>query len=171
MHYSIILPLLVQELGQIEGRKKFQKIVHILQCAGAPFDERFEFAQFGPYSSTLKAEIDHLDVFEILSEEQRGNTYVFSSGKRLPELREAGLLSESPAWTGFAKGLNGKSASELEALSTTLFLLERGYQGEALDAKFEELKAHLLEFFDKAKEQGLAILQNRGNWHPLQASV
>jgi uncharacterized protein YwgA len=171
MHYSIILPLLVQELGQIEGRKKFQKIVHILQCAGAPFDERFEFAQFGPYSGTLKAEIDNLDVFEILHEEQKGNTYVFSSGKRFPELKEAGLLSESPVWSGFANKLNGKSASELEALSTTLFLLERGYQDEALDAKFQELKAHLLEFFEKAKEQGKAILHNRGDWEPLQVAV
>jgi len=171
MHYSIILPLLIQELGQIEGRKKFQKIVHILQCAGAPFDERFEFAQFGPFSSTLKAEIDCLGAFGILEEESKGNTFVFSKGERFSDVESAGLWNGSPNWSGFAQALNGKSARELEALSTTLYLLDRGYNGEALETKFGELKAHLIEFFVRVKMQAEAICAKRGDWQSLQSSV
>lgn len=171
MHYSIILPLLIQELGQIEGRKKFQKIVHILQSAGAPFDERFEFAQFGPYSGTLKAEIDSLSAFGILEEGSKGNTFVFSKGERFAEVEEAGLWEGSPAWSGFAQALNTKSARELEALSSTLYLLERGYSGAALEAKFGELKAHLIEFFEKVKSQGEMIFAKRGEWQLLQSTV
>lgn len=171
MHYSVILPLLIQELGQIEGRKKFQKIVHILQCAGAPFDERFEFAQFGPFSSTLKAEIDCLGVFGILEEESKGSTFVFSKGERFSEIEEAGLWTGTPVWSSFARALNEKSASELEALSTTLYLLDRGYSGEALETKFGELKSHLVQFFAKVREQGEVIFANPAEWHFLQSAV
>lgn len=171
MHYSIILPLLIQELAQIEGRKKFQKIVYILQCAGAPFDERFEFAQFGPYSGTLKAEIDCLSAFGILEEDSKGNTFVFSKGERFSEVEEAGLWNGSPDWSGFAQALNTKSASELEALSSTLYLLERGYSGVTLEAKFKELKGHLMEFFEKVKSQGEEIFAKQGNWELLRSAV
>ena len=41
---------LVNKCGKIEGRTKFQKIVYILQNLGVPFEEKFTYHYFGPYS-------------------------------------------------------------------------------------------------------------------------
>ncbi len=171
MHYSLLLSQLLHELDEIDGRKKFQKIVHILKCAGAPFDERFEYAHFGPYSETLRSELDSLCSHKYISEEANGKSYLFKKGERFNEIEGEEFLSSSPNWSVFAKALNAYSPRKLESLSTTLFLLQHGYDEDVLDAKFSELKSHLVQHFDWAKEAAKKITSEVQNWTALPSAL
>jgi uncharacterized protein YwgA len=44
VHPIVPLLQLIYVLGRIGGRKKLQKIVHVLQALGVPFPERFEYS-------------------------------------------------------------------------------------------------------------------------------
>lgn len=171
MHYSILLPMLIQQLDVVDGRKKIQKIVHILQSAGAPFEERFEFAFFGPYSETLKAELDSLDKFDIISEEISGSSYKFSKGGRFDQVEKSGILANTPPWASFAQILNEKSPRELEALSTVLFLKDKGYEDAKLHEKFIELKKHLQAHLEWATAAGDSIREQQMNWETLPTAL
>lgn len=151
MHPVLRLGILVCALGSVEGRKKLQKMVHILQVAGAPFPERFELSHFGAYSSELKAEIDAMCSEDLLSEKpvQSGfKTYVIKPGKALKSLfTELGVRTNEP-WVELAKKLNGETAQTLEGISTVLYLKERKWNGDSLRARFVALKPHLSRDFD-----------------------
>lgn len=171
MHYSILLTQLLHELVEIDGRKKFQKIVHLLKSAGAPFDERFEYALFGPYSATLRAEIDSLCEHGYFVENSSGSSYSFTAGDRFQAIVEEDFLKASPDWAGFAKVLNEKSSSELEALSTVIFLMEHGYDESKIETKFSELKAHLIKHFGWARTAADQIEKSHSNWSELPKAL
>ena len=143
---------------QIEGRKKLQKIVHILQEAGHPFREEFDYLHFGPYSSALKREIDELILPQVgLVEEEptpaegQYKSYVYRPTAKLRENLGRLHLSGTPAWANLARALNTMSASDLEAVSTILFLRRRGFTGERLERRFKELKSHLESGWELAR--------------------
>ncbi len=39
--------------GEVTGRKKLQKMIYIAKKLGFPFQEKFEFHFYGPYSEEL----------------------------------------------------------------------------------------------------------------------
>jgi len=147
--------LLVRECGKIEGRKKLQKIVHILQESGAPFRERFGMLHYGPYSSELKRELDLLvnEKNSLITEteiQKEYKTYVYSPGEKLGELLKNVGKTAEPSWAQTAQNLNDLSAQTLEAMSTILFLQKRGFHDNHLEDRFNKIKPQLASRYDEA---------------------
>lgn len=150
---------LVKACGKVDGRKKIQKMVYILQQAGHPFREEFGYLHYGPYSSELKAEIDSLvtSTVGLLEETPQPiidhTSYVYKPTQKLEHSLESLGIAGEPAWADLARTLNKLNASQLEAISTILFLRERGFEGEQLESKFKDLKPDIANLFDQALEQ------------------
>lgn len=164
MNRTIELLRLVEVCGAIEGRKKLQKIVHLLNECGFAFPYRFSFHFHGPFSAELKGEIDTLTGQQLLKETE---SYVGISGfqqykySTTDEAKQ--LLSrvvdgdQDPAWSEVARVLNAKPAQELEAMSTIAFLRRHGYNGSALRERFTQLKPQLADQFESCADAVSAL--------------
>jgi uncharacterized protein YwgA len=51
---------LIQEAGEVIGRKKLQKMVYIAKKLNFPFQEKYQFHFYGPYSEELTLKIEEL---------------------------------------------------------------------------------------------------------------
>jgi uncharacterized protein YwgA len=157
MQRMLNIARLVGVCEKIEGRKKFQKIVHLLREAGyrREFCHQFGYLHYGPYSRELRDEIDLLTDDSVLVDESECRigdytTFVYTPTDELCELfQELGLVAD-PEWAGLAKDLNSREAKELEAMSTVVYLRRLGNSGEGLRAKFTSLKPTLCDRLDKA---------------------
>lgn len=169
MEHLLNIALLVKVCGEIRGRKKLQKIVHILQEAGHPFREPFGYLHYGPYSSVLKAELDELisDSVKLLAEKPRPvsefSEYVYAPTERLEGVLESLGIEKEPAWKDLASDLNKKSPAYLEAVSTILYLRRLNFDPERLKSKFEELKPQLVDHFDDALKKADEIASVRAD--------
>ncbi len=56
---------------EITGRKKLQKMIYIAQKLDFPFQEKFEFHFFGPYSEELTQRVEELCSFGFIKEVKR----------------------------------------------------------------------------------------------------
>lgn len=156
MSRTIELLRLIKTCGKIEGRKKIQKIVHILKEYGQPFSYRYGFHFHGPFSAELKAEIDLL-VSEKLVVEEESSTgsasyrqYIYSSTPFLEDILKDLNKLEEPIWSGLARTLNDKSPQELEAISTLIYLARNGVSHNEIQARFEQLKPHLAGYYSSS---------------------
>jgi uncharacterized protein YwgA len=118
---------LILELGMIQGRKRFQKIVHILQSAGAPFSEHFELSHYGAYSAELKAELDMMKSQGLVEEMETSTRYGDVGFEIKPKPALGRFLSQltnrlDSRWICLAKKLNEKPSSYLEGVSTVRYL-------------------------------------------------
>ena len=151
--------ILIHVCGQVEGRKKLQKMVYILQAKGYPFREQFSYHHYGPYSSQLKREIDLLvrEDSEVVSEDadQTGpySAFKYSAGNKMESFLKIGGATSEPEWASLAKELNKKCAQELEAISTVLFLRDRGFADKRLEDRFRQLKPDLASDFDATRTE------------------
>ncbi|MGD9693280.1 MAG: YwgA family protein [Phycisphaerales bacterium] len=155
---------LVEFCEPIDGRKKFQKLVHILQECGYPFREQFSFHLFGPYSSDLKREIDTLEgelLAETAEESNEITRYVYHLTEAAKTLLAQRADAQSAAWKDLAQSLNARSALDLEAISTLLFLKKRGYEGQRLQTRFGELKPNLATQFERANRDAESLVANK----------
>lgn len=159
MNNYIQIAKLIQACGKIEGRVKLQKIVHILQEMGYPFREEFGYLHHGPYSSELKSEIDQLCAWGLVTEDEQTpmdyTRYDYSPNEQLDVVLEEIGDTSIPEWSDEAGRLNQKNATELEGISTIMFLRSRGFDGDPLKTRFKDLKPHLADQFgqycDEAK--------------------
>lgn len=127
--------------GEIVGRKKLQKMVYISKKIGFPFQEKFEFHFFGPYSEELTLRVEELCNFGFLKEtkEDKGNYHqykyeVTDSGREFVESSELVM----PKLEECLMNLNQKSSRFLELVSTILYFedLPRG----EVEEKIQTLK-------------------------------
>ncbi|RNF40065.1 YwgA family protein [Planococcus salinus] len=121
----------------VTGRKKLQKMIFILKKMGLPFQEKYEFHIYGPYSEELTARIEELCDMGFLSEqlEDKGSymQYKYTVTKEGMDFRN--MLGETKvADQAQAAKLNEKSGRFLELTATLLFFddLERAEQIEKL---------------------------------------
>jgi len=139
----------------ITGRKKLQKMVHILQCQGVDFGFDFRLALYGAYSSALSSQVEELVEFGLIDESPGSAggypTSSFVARERLINALTTLQESQIPAWSEFAKRLNEKSSRELEGISTVLYLAKAGLTGEALKVQFQAIKPHLSGDFEAAE--------------------
>ena len=67
----------IDAAGRIGGRKKLQKMVFISKKLEYPFQEKFEFHFYGPYSEELTLKVEELCNLGLLSEiKGKENGYV-----------------------------------------------------------------------------------------------
>ncbi len=167
MNRTIELLRVIDCCGRVDGRKKLQKIVHILKEAGVPLGFRYGFHFHGPFSAELKGEIDTLVAEDILLEAEGATPvadykqYSYSLGEAGAEMLREYAPKEKPEWQGLAAELNRKSAQELEAVSTLLYLRRHGYEGERLRRQFGELKPQLVGGYEAAETMAREVCGRR----------
>lgn len=154
LHDHLKLMTVFASAGEIVGRKKLQKMIFIAKKMNFPFEEKFEFHFYGPYSEELTLRIEELCNFGFIEEmkEDKGGysqyRYVIT-----PEGREF-LESESvdiPFLEECLTDMNGQSARFLELVSTVLYF-EHLPKNEVAD-KIAELKRkqnYSMQEIDKA---------------------
>ena len=131
------------------GKKAAQKLMHILSSvSGGQSGYRFSFYTYGAFSSALASDLDIASSLGLIkiSYEPSENSYSITAGKGAAEyirkhVPQADLNYVSSVWKDFS----GKSAKELELLSTVLFL----YDEEHLGAMSEEMSNRVLELKPK----------------------
>jgi len=153
MSSILIIGQLLETVGTVEGRKKFQKLVHILQHFGVPFRFRFGYLHYGPYSSELDAQLESFETEGLIKEEPvaagKYQAYHFSAQEKLSSLVKKLTPDASLPLAELAQDLNAKSSSELEAVSTIYYLQDGGKRGSELKAAFCSLKPQYASVFDK----------------------
>lgn len=148
---AMLVARLVSELGGVIGRKRLQKIVHLLQANDSKkFGYRFILHYFGPYSKELASDLDFLSDVKILNERAPASdegTYEYAV---CPEVMgEVNRMSDrdegGDEWKKLALELKKESVPRLEALSTIVFLLrQRKRQGDRLRKEFDRIKPNLV---------------------------
>lgn len=110
--------------GEVIGRKKLQKMIYIAKKMNFPFQERFQFHFYGPYSEELTLRVEELCNMGFLNEvkEKKGGYYQYRY-----TLTEAGeeFLSmnaiEMPRLGDCLTDINTQNARFLELVSTVLY--------------------------------------------------
>ncbi len=142
--------------GKITGRKKFQKLIYILKQKDFDFKEDYSYYYYGPYSSTLRMEIDSLVQSNLLEECSVGTTYEYGIADQANDFIQRNYFSKDEI--SFIKSLNEKPAYILELVSVFFYLEDKGYNNESiLKNKTRILKPELSKYIDKAYELYLDI--------------
>ncbi|MBM7095532.1 YwgA family protein [Bacillus sp. H-16] len=135
---------LIQQAGEIVGRKKLQKIVYIVKKLDLPFYEKYQFRMYGPYSEELSVRMEEMRDLGFISEVKEDKSSYHQFRYSLTEKGEEFLTIsdfEFPDPKEMLDDLNSKSSRFLELVST-MFYFE--------DLSNEEIKQKV--FTIKAKQ-------------------
>ncbi|WP_088007650.1 YwgA family protein [Indiicoccus explosivorum] len=120
--HARIVDFIAQTDG-VTGRKKLQKMIYIAKKLELPFQEKYEFHIYGPYSEELAVRIEELCDMGFLTEavEDKGSyiQYTYGVTPEGQEFRET--LGAGSAAADFASALNEKSSRFLELTATLLY--------------------------------------------------
>ncbi|MFC7371595.1 YwgA family protein [Fictibacillus iocasae] len=115
---------MLKEAGEVVGRKKLQKMVFIAKKLNFPFQEKYQFHFYGPYSEELTLRIEELCNLGFLQEEkekvsgysqyryslnEEGDRLASSFGKEIAGLGEC------------VRSMNEQPSRFLELVSTIMF--------------------------------------------------
>lgn len=145
-------------VDEVVGRKKCQKLIHILQECGCDFGFNFKLALYGAYSSALQENLEEFVEQGYLQEEiVSSGTSDYSTSKFTSKEKCRAVLRifgdvEQPAWSKLLIDLNQRSTRDLEATSTIMYLRRVAVREEVLQERFEILKPHLKDVFAEAKK-------------------
>lgn len=110
--------------GEIIGRKKLQKMIFIAKKMAFPFQEKFQFHFYGPYSEELTLRVEELCNMGFLNEvkEKKGGYYQYrysltDNGKEFLGLHSV----EMPYLPNCFLDMNIQNARFLELVSTVLY--------------------------------------------------
>ncbi|WP_409303288.1 YwgA family protein [Peribacillus sp. SCS-155] len=154
--------------GEISGRKKLQKIIYIAKKMSFPFQEKFHFHFYGPYSEELTLRIEELCNMGYLNEkkEQKSGYYQYcysitDAGKDFLSMHELDM----PELEGCLIDMNQQNPRFLELVSTILYFdtLEKAEVADKIFTLKENQKYTLSEI-DQAYEY-IAELQSKA--HPV----
>ncbi|TQS72124.1 YwgA family protein [Ornithinibacillus gellani] len=112
------------EAKEITGRKKLQKMIYILQVCGLPFEEKYQFHFYGPYSEELSLRMEELCNLGFLLEtkEDKSNFIQYEyrvTAEGLNFLEQFAV--DMPQLPDLFTILKGKSARFLELAATMLY--------------------------------------------------
>jgi uncharacterized protein len=119
------------EAKQVTGRKKLQKMIYILQSFGVPFEEKFQFHFYGPYSEELSLRIEELCNLGFIHEEKEVKSKYFQYHYSLTEDGQEFLKQFSidiPNCSESISLLQGRSSRFLELVSTMLYFKDLSKQ-------------------------------------------
>lgn len=108
----------------VGGRKKLQKMVYILQQCHVPFEEKYQFHFYGPYSEELSLRVEELCNLGFIAEEKKDRSNYFQYNYKITEDGTSFLnqfMLEMPDMTEQVAMLKEKSSRFLELVSTMLF--------------------------------------------------
>lgn len=145
-------------LVKIQGRKKLQKMVHLIGMTGYNLPFKYHYHHYGPYSAQLQDEISFMVQQGFLKEYKENEAYVYEITQRGREFREK--LEENNNFEidkDLLSLLNSESSQFLEMVSTYAFLLDSGYDAKDAKLKASELKPHLKYLINDAEKFYLKI--------------
>ena len=126
---------------RIEGKKRLQKLIQLLQFSGAPIQASYSIHHYGPYSSSIADAAEELCLFEEIKCEEKpcGNNGMWQSVYSLePANKKTSFFSDRHQ--EILKKLNGYSTVELEVASTVALFLREGLSKEEAVKETEDLK-------------------------------
>ncbi|RKL61652.1 hypothetical protein DXT63_15690 [Thermoanaerobacteraceae bacterium SP2] len=137
-YYSIIE--LLRIAGEIEGRKKMQKIVYILKSLGVNFIEDFYFHYYGPYSDTLTVKLEELKSMNII-EEIKDESGAFPKYTYRLKIEDNDIKNGLEKYRSLIDILNGQNARFLELVATVIYFNREGYSREEICEKVKIVKS------------------------------
>ena len=146
---------LFEVVENVRGRKKLQKMVHLLENAGTDFAFKFDYHFYGPYSAELQVEIEGMVRQGLLEEKKEDSAFVYrmtERGKQLKAQMETMAGYQFPLNETLAQSLSEQSSQFLEMVSTYAYLLDSDYDDQAAAEKAVELKPHLGHYMEDAVE-------------------
>lgn len=123
------LTKLVALAGTLASRKRVQKVVHLLQCAGCPFGADYRLHLYGPYSPQVASLLNDLVRQGVLAEWSDGEQFRYAltdTGRTNLHEYEATAAGQAE-WTALrpfeerARRLLAADLWELELASTVAF--------------------------------------------------
>ena len=136
---------LFEKANRIEGRKKLQKTVHLLQMAGVPFGMDFKYHYYGPYSAELQSYIDVLVDYGMLREDNQGDTYIYEmtdKGKEFMQKYRETVGNDFSLPTESVERVLSYPATTLELASTIGYLISLGYTMDVASKPCSRLHRH-----------------------------
>lgn len=164
---SVAVAKLIVELGEVAGRKRLQKIVHLLQASGdIRLNYRFILHFFGPFCRELATDLDFLvdaGVVKVEDPAQEGGAYKYSvpekTRTKVDGFYESIRPKDKSKWLERAKVLDKNRTRFLEGLSTVVFLEKHKQAGDSLKSEFAaakpQLKSGFAAYHKYAKEHDL----------------
>ncbi|WP_047980918.1 YwgA family protein [Ornithinibacillus contaminans] len=140
------------EAKQVTGRKKLQKMIYILQSFGIPFEQKFQFHFYGPYSEELSLRIEELCNLGFIQEEKEDKSNYYRYHYSLTTDGQEFLKQfplDIPNCSESIKQLQGKSARFLELVSTILYFKD-------LPKQEVERKVHTVKPKQKYSDEEMA---------------
>ncbi|MDG5471110.1 YwgA family protein [Jeotgalibacillus sp. ET6] len=129
--------------GEIVGRKKLQKMIYIAKKLSFPFQEKYQFHFFGPYSEELTLRVEELCNMGFINEtkeKKSGYTqYRYSITEEGQAFLNAQAANPMPEVEGCLKDLNTQSSRFLELVSTMLYF--EGLDEQELIEKVQKVKS------------------------------
>ncbi|WP_085994004.1 YwgA family protein [Oceanobacillus senegalensis] len=108
----------------VTGRKKLQKMIYILQKCNVPFEEKYNFHFYGPYSEELTLRVEELCNLGFLNEvrEDKSNYYQYNytitdDGKDFLQQ----FAMDMPEYQEKVEKLKAKSSRFLELVATMFY--------------------------------------------------
>jgi uncharacterized protein len=134
--------------GEVIGRKKLQKMIYIAKKMNFPFQERFQFHFYGPYSEELTLRVEELCNMGFLNEvrEKKGGYYQYrytltEAGEEFLNMNHVDM----PQLDECLQDINTQNARFLELGSTVLYFdnlskdeIKEKVQTEKKSQKFTE---------------------------------
>lgn len=109
---------------QVTGRKKLQKMIYILQQSHVPFEEKYQFHFYGPYSEELTLRVEELCNLHFLNEEKEEKSNYHQYHYSITEDGQTFLNQFEVNMPDIEDGINllqDCSARFLELVSTVLY--------------------------------------------------
>lgn len=145
----------VDKLKAINGRKRFQKMIFLSKAASVPFDEMFEWNNFGPFSKELASEIDSLCKMDFLNESYDGTEYQYALTKKGKEFLEKTADKESKLYKKFERILpilDKYDTKDIERVASIKFLEGRGYDLNYIRVFLEYTKGYTEKEVNEGKK-------------------
>lgn len=150
----------------IIGRKKLQKMIYILKKIGVPFNEKFGFHFYGPYSEELTLRIEELCNLGFITEEKQDKGHYSQYQYRVSEAGKQFLKQapdDLPACKEQIEQLNNQRSRFLELVATVLFFedlprreIEKKVQEVKSSANYNETEMEeAWQFIDQLKQNQL----------------
>lgn len=130
---------------KIKGRKRLQKIVHLLELAGADVEGNFDLLHYGPYSKNVSNAIEELEFLGMIKESVQAIgvydtiQYVYEIGDLFEVNKKFAELPDEIDRRLLEK-IEGYSTIDLEVASTIGFFETQGSDREIAKEKTKEIK-------------------------------
>lgn len=110
--------------NEVTGRKKLQKMIYILQKCKLPFEEKFQFHFYGPYSEELTLRVEELCNLHFIQEEKEDKSNYYQYRYSITDDGQSFLdqfAMDMPDLGNKIEMLKGKSSRFLELVATMLY--------------------------------------------------